>query len=161
MSAIEDSGIPLARISGIKTLSGFRLVVTWAEGARLGRIDEVDLSPMIKGYKVYRPLRENPEKFLTARLIEDGDAVAWDGMEMSADAIESMAEEMMSPQDFSVFLARNKLTQEAAAALLGRSRRQIASYATTGPIPRVIALACYGFEARRQHSMQAAAAALA
>jgi hypothetical protein len=34
--------------------------------------------------------------------------------------------------------------------LLGRSRRQIATYAAIGPIPRVVALACYGFESLRR-----------
>src|SRR5882762_5943801 len=57
-------------------------------------------------------------------------------------------DEAMTPQDFASFLRRNDLTQEAAAALLGYSRRQIGTFVSTGPIPRVVALACYGYEAR-------------
>src|SRR5262245_28464072 len=65
-----------------------------------------------------------------------------------AELIEEIANETMTPRDFVSFLRRNDLTQEAAAALLGYSRRQIGNFASTGPIPRVVALACYGYEAR-------------
>ena len=57
-----------------------------------------------------------------------------------------LAEQSMSPQDFVGFMKRNELTQEAAAAILGYSRRQIGYFTTTGPIPRVVALACKGYE---------------
>jgi hypothetical protein len=152
---IEDSGIPLARISAIEALPGFRLAVSWAEGSRAGRSDEVDLAPAINSYKIYRPLRNDEALFRTAYLIEGGDVVAWEGhgdLEMSADMIEALAEESMTPRDFAAFLQRNDLTQEAAAALLGRSRRQIGYYLSSGPIPRVVSLACHGYEARRRET---------
>ena len=84
-----------------------------------------------------------------ARLIEDGYAIGWDvdDLEMSADLVEDVAAETMTPGDFAAFLKRNHLTQEAAAALLGRSRRQIGYYLTPGPVPRIVALACFGYEA--------------
>jgi hypothetical protein len=109
----------------------------------------LDLTPLIGSYKVYRPLRGNPDLFATARLIEDGDVVAWDGpdLQMTAELIETLAEQAMTPEDFARFLAKNNLTHEAAAALLGRSRRQIEYYLKRGPIPRVMALACFGYEA--------------
>src|SRR5258708_38353529 len=71
---------------------------------------------------------------------------------MSADTIQSLAQESMVPEDFKAFLTRNRLTQTAAAALLGRSRRQIANYTSIGPIPRIVALACHGFEALRRNA---------
>jgi hypothetical protein len=88
--------------------------------------------------------------FRTARLADDGYVVAWDGgkIEMSADN-ETLARETMSSQDFANFLARNRLTQAAAAFLLGRSRRQIGYYLNAGPVPRIVA-ACHGFEALRR-----------
>lgn len=119
---------------------------------------------MISSYKIYRPLRNDPPLFATARLVEDGDAVAWDGedLEMSAEVIETLADQSMTPEEFSEFLQRNKLTQEAAAALLGRSRRQIGYYLNPGPVPRIVALACLGYEAlqqlRRQQSRRRKAA---
>jgi hypothetical protein len=69
---------------------------------------------------------------------------------MAATSIERLAEEAMTGSEFKAFLQRHKLTYDAAAALLGRSRRQIANY-VAGPskvIPRLVALACFGFSAR-------------
>ena len=149
---IVDSGIPLPRMATVRPLHDFVLRVKWAEGPRAGREDFVDVSPAIFSYKIYRPLRDE-SLFLTGVVAEDGDAVAWSDdtdLMMSADTIQSLAQESWTPKEFVEFLTRNRLTQEAAAALLGRSRRQIATYATKGPIPRVIALACYGFESLRR-----------
>jgi hypothetical protein len=97
-------------------------------------------------------MAQRAEPPLTGVIAEDGDAVTWgnEDLVMSADTIQSLAQESWTPKEFVEFLTRNKLTQQAAAALLGRSRRQIATYATIGPIPRVVALACYGFESLRR-----------
>ena len=148
---IVDSGIPLPRMATVQPLSDYVLRVKWAEGPRAGREDLVDVSPAIFSYKIYRPLRAE-SLFLTGVIAEDGDAVTWgkEDLMMSADTIQSLAQESWTPKEFVEFLSRNRLTQEAAAALLGRSRRQIATYATIGPIPRVVALACYGFESLRR-----------
>jgi hypothetical protein len=153
---IVDSGIALPRMASVQPLPDYLLRVKWAEGPRTGRVDLVNVSPAIFSYKIYRPLRDE-RLFLTGAIAEEGDAVSWgsdsrggDDLTMSADTIQSLAQESWEPKEFVEFLARNKLTQEAAAALLGRSRRQVATYATTGPIPRIVALACYGFESLRR-----------
>jgi hypothetical protein len=148
---IVDSGIPVPRMASVRPRSDFSLEIRWAEGLRKGRLDLVDVSPAIFSYKVYKPLR-NERFFLTGVIAEDGDAIAWGGEDlmMSADTIQSLAQESWTPKEFAEFLSRNGLTQEAAAALLGRSRRQIANYIAVGPIPRVVTLACYGLEALRQ-----------
>jgi hypothetical protein len=148
---IVDSGISLPRIATVQPFADFTLLIRWAEGPRAGREDLVDVSPAVFGYKVYRPLRSEP-LFLTGTIADDGDAVSWgkDDLMMSADTIQSLAQESWSPGEFIDFLKRMNLTQESAAALLGRSRRQIATYATKGPIPRVVTLACYGFESLRR-----------
>jgi hypothetical protein len=152
MSATEeilDTGAPMARIARIRVIGPTTVEINWSEGARAGRTDVLDLTPLIGSYKVYRPLRGNVDLFATAHLIEDGDVVAWDGpdLEMTGELIETLAEQTMTPEDFGHFLARNNLTHEAAAALLGRSRRQIEYYLQRGPIPRIVALACFGYEA--------------
>jgi hypothetical protein len=152
MNATEiiDTGLPMARIASICVVGPSRLEITWAEGNRAGRSESVDLAPVIGSYRIYKPLRDNPALFATAKVIEDGDAIGWDAadLDMSADLIETVAEEEMTPAEFAAFLKRNGLTQEAAAALLGRSRRQIGYYLSRGPVPRVVALACFGYEAR-------------
>jgi hypothetical protein len=153
MSATEriDSGIAMPLIASVRPVDAeSRLVeVTWAEGNRRGRTDVVDLSPLIETHRFYRPLRNDPVLFDTIHIVDNGEAVGWgdDSVDMSADSIERLAEEAMTAEDFRAFLARNNLTQEAAAAILGRSRRRIASYANEGGIPRIVALACRGYEA--------------
>lgn len=150
MSAIDqvDSGQPMARIADLRVVGRNRIEVTWASGDRAGYTDRVDLWPAISTYKVYRPLRQNDELFATARLADEGNLVIWDGsdLEMSADLVETLAEESMSSAEFAAFLERNRLTQNEAAALLGRSRRQIGYYLNPGPVPRIVWLACLGYE---------------
>ena len=148
---IIDSGIPLPRIATVQPFSDYTLRARWAEGPRAGREALVDVSPAIFGYKIYRPLRSEG-MFLTGVIAEDGDAVSWgnDDLMMSADTIQSLAQESWTPAEFADFLKRMNLTPKSAAALLGRSRRQIATYATRGPIPRVVTLACYGFKSLRR-----------
>lgn len=158
MSATEtlDTGIPVPRIGQIWVIGKARLGAYWVEGSRAGRTDDVDLSSAIGSYTYYRSLRNNHELFRTAHLIDNGNTVAWDnGLEMSAETIENIAQESLSPQDFAEFLIRNKLTQAAAAAILGRSRRQIGYYLSPGPVPRVIALACHGYEALKRRAREA------
>lgn len=151
-----DSGIPMPRIASARAAGPSQLRVVWAEGARAGQVETIDLAPVIGSYKIFRPLRDNPALFAAVRLIEEGAAVAWANgdtdIEMSADMIENLAMQEMTPADFANFLSRNKLTQDAAGALLGRSRRQIGYYLATGPIPRIVALACHGYEALTSRS---------
>jgi hypothetical protein len=148
-----DTGKPLPRLAAVRPVDGpHRLVhVTWAEGARAGRTETVDLSPLIDTHKFYVPLRDRSKLFDTVHLINDGAAIAWggdDAIDMAAASIQRLAEETMTADDFREFLARNELTQEAAAAYLGRSKRMLAYYLDQGVLPRLVTLACYGFEAR-------------
>ena len=127
--------------------------VTWSAGSRAPRTEVVDLSPLIGSFKFYRPLRKNRALFETVHLVEDGEAIAWgddDQIDMSATSVERLADEALAADEFRHFLSEQNLTQEAAAAMLGYSRRQIAHYvAGDKPIPRVFALACRALEARR------------
>jgi hypothetical protein len=150
---IEHTGIPLPRIAHVDTWSPLTLVVTWAEGRRAGQVDRIDVAPIINTYKIFCPLRNDEDLFAMARVSEDGDSVIWaenDDLELPAEALEELAEQTMTPQDFVAFMKRNNLTEEAVAAVLGYQRRQIGYYKSTGPIPRVVALACRGYEATIQ-----------
>jgi hypothetical protein len=144
MSATDiiDTGRLLPRLSAVRSVNGpHRLVrVTWAEGARANRAETVDLSPLIDTHKFYAPLRERSKLFATVHLINDGAAIAWgddDAIDMAASSVQRLAEESMTADDFRAFLARNGLTQEAAAAYLGRSKRMLAYYLDQGVLPRL------------------------
>jgi hypothetical protein len=143
---------PMPRLGGVRAIDSSNVVVNWIEGMRAGRSEAINLLPLIDNFKIYEPLRHNKELFSTVHLIEDGNAIAWgngDAIDMAATSIERLAEETMTPGDFCAFLERNRLTHQGAASVLGRSRRQIEYYLSAGAIPRVIALACFGYEARK------------
>ena len=83
-------------------------------------------------------MRKNKKLFEAAHLANEGDVVAWDeaDLELPAEAIEAIAEQTMTPEEFVAFMKRNNLTEEAIASILDHSRRQIGYFKTTGPIPR-------------------------
>jgi hypothetical protein len=156
MNEIDDivmaSDGPMPRLGAVRAIDGSSVLVNWLEGARAGRSETVNLLPLIDGFKFYDTLRRNAALFSSAHLIEDGNAIAWgedERIDMPATSIERLAAEAMTAEDFSAFLLRNRLTHQGAASALGRSRRQIEYYLSTGAIPRTIALACFGYEARR------------
>jgi hypothetical protein len=157
---VVDTGVPSPSIASLGEIDGQHRVITvsWATGKRQGRFDRVDVSPLIDTLRFYAPLRKNPALFATAHLIDDGYAVAWnDGsIDMSAASIERLAEEAMTGADFCAFLQRNSLTHQAAAAALGRSKRQIENYLQYEQIPRMVVLACIGYETRRASSLDVA-----
>jgi hypothetical protein len=143
----------MPRIGRARAAGGSRVRVLWARGERSGVTEVVDLSPLIDQYKLYAPLRGDPEAFDTVRITDDGEALEWlDGaIDVPATSIERLAREQMTGEEFRDFLERNRLTRRAAAAELGRSLRAIQLYLRSRePIPRVVALACRGFEAGRQ-----------
>lgn len=155
MNAIArmEPAVPLPRIAEVEVTDHMMIRVRWVEGSRVGRTDVVDLSPMIDTFRLYRPLREDQNLFRTIHLIERGRILAWgdDQIDMVADNVQELAEETLTPDDFREFLATNNLTQGQAAALLDRSRRQIANYLSgSEPIPRGFVLSCFGLVARKQ-----------
>lgn len=147
-------GRALPKLATVEPGNGpFDVSVTWAAGERVGRTDIVDLAPMIFTFKVFRPLRDNPALFRSARVAEWGEALIWpenDDLEIGAETIEEMAAEVMTNADFGAFLKRNGFTHDAAAAQLGIARRLVAYYAKNRDIPRYISLACKQLDTMRK-----------
>jgi hypothetical protein len=56
----------------------------------------------------------------------------------------------LTKREFRAFLNRYSLKHQAAASALGRSKRQIEHYLQDEQLPRMMALACIGYEARRK-----------
>jgi len=139
-------------IASVDAAHDLTILVSWKAGSRAGKVERIDLSPLVNSFKFYRPLRNNSALFRSAHLADDGQTIAWgqaDEIDMAATSVERLAEEAMTSDDFRAFLTRHDLTHGSAAAILGRSRRQIEYYLAEGEIPRVVVLACYGYEARR------------
>lgn len=139
------------RISAVRAVGSDTIQVSWLEGSRSGEVESVNLSPLIDGFKFYAPLRKNKKLFSTVHVTNNGFSIAWgddDLIDMASTSIARLADEAMTGREFEEFLRRNRLTHEAAAAVLGRSRRMVEYYLSTGAVPRIVALACYGYEAR-------------
>lgn len=151
-SDLVEVAPPMPRLREAQAVDTFRLRVVWSEGPRAGRDEEVDLGPVIQSYRYFRPLRRTPQDFGRLRLEDEGATLVWEssGLEMAASTVERLAEESMDAAAFAAFLERNRLTYDAAAAVLGISRRQVAYYAAAEkPVPRLVALACRGYEAQK------------
>lgn len=149
-----EVGEPLPTIASVKKGDGpFDLRVQWASGPRKGQIEVIDVAPQIMTFKVYRPLRNDPNLFSCVRVSEDGSAVVWPDnpdLEISADALEDLSEQKMSPEAFAQFLKEMGWTFDMAAAQLGISRRMVAYYAADRAVPRVISLACKWLESTKK-----------
>jgi len=61
--------------------------VEWSDGRDR---EIVDLSPIVHRYRIYRPLRDNPDLFATVHVVDEGSAIAWGtgGIDMSAVVVE-------------------------------------------------------------------------
>ena len=152
MSADTDVitvGEPMPHIATIRHAHDHTVSVTWADGLREGITEDVDLTPVIMQYRVYQPLRGDTGLFASVQLGEDGDSLIWDEgrIDMAATTVERLAAESMTNAKFREFLERHGLTLDAAGAVLGISRRQVAYYAKDRLIPRLVTLACAGYDA--------------
>ena len=125
------------------------LQLEFADGAGF----TLDLSGSIKTFRSLARL-ENPEVFATASLAEGGRVVVWDNddnLELAADNLRARAIEQSGEYSHEFiwnWMAKNKLTLDAAARAIGVSRRMLAYYKSgQNPVPRTVALACIGWEA--------------
>ncbi|ACA15676.1 hypothetical protein M446_1150 [Methylobacterium sp. 4-46] len=141
-----EVGERLPSVAHVEASEGlYSVTITWGEGPRMGRVDLVDLAPMIFTYKVFAPLRENRDLFRSVRVGEWGGSIEWEGnddLAVAATTLADLAEQTMTNEDFAAFLKRNGLTLDRAAAELGIARRLVAYYAKDRAIPRYISLAC-------------------
>lgn len=89
---IEPIGAPMPRLSAVAAVEGFTVTVVWAEGARAGMKETVDLAPQIMRYRLYAPLRSDPALFAAVRLTDDGTVLTWsDQIDMAASTVERLA----------------------------------------------------------------------
>jgi len=135
-------------IRAVKAKPPATLEIAW----RAGENSTVDVSRLIKRFKLYAPLR-NAALFTRAKADPWGHGVNWSGeIDMGADQLYELAREQAGewgPERFAAWMAKHGLSLNAAADALGLSRRMIAHYRTgSRPIPRVVALACEGLSVR-------------
>ena len=107
------------------------LRVCWDNGAE----SLIDISGMIRSFRLYEPLRRSPELFRQVRVGEYGTDVVWtDEIDMAADTLWRLAQEQagetMTSDAFRHWRERKAYTLDEAARALGLSRRMVAYYDT-------------------------------
>jgi len=126
----------------------FCLRVRWDKGDE----STVDVSGLIKSFRVYAPLRRSRKLFRKVRVGEYGTDIVWsEAIDMAADTLWRLAQEQsgatMSADAFRSWRQKKAYTLDEAAKALGISRRMIAYYDQGDkPIPRVVALAARALE---------------
>lgn len=136
IEAVEASEAPLT------------LRVGWSQGGT----DTIDVSGLVNAFRLYAPLRDDPDLFRKVRVGEHGADIVWTStIDMSNDTLWRLAQEQsgatMTAEAFRQWRERHRLTLETAARALGLSRRTIAYYDQgKKPIPRIVALATRGLE---------------
>lgn len=138
-------GKPIPKVAAVEAGSGLSVRVTWKDG----RTDVIDLTPIITGFKVFRPLRNDRGLFAQVEVDEFGSGIVWPGdMDLSNYTLEQAAEvsRQMQAEEFKAWLKRVHLTLDSAPAAIGVSRRQLA-YFSSGkkPIDQKTKLACIGY----------------
>ena len=81
----------LPRIPAVRAIGATRVRVTWSRGGE----QDVDLSPIIERYRLYAPLRSDPDLFGSVHVGHDGSCIAWgddNAIDMSATSIERLSE---------------------------------------------------------------------
>ena len=135
-------------IQKVKPRAPATLEIAWSTGETLS----VDVSTLVKRFKLYAPLT-NAAVFTRVKRDPWGQQVNWSGeIDMSADQLYELAREQAGewgPEHFATWMREHGLSLNTAAEALGLSRRMITHYRTgSRPIPRVVALACEGLNAR-------------
>ncbi len=143
-----------ARLEYVKTGKGMTLAATYSDG----RVVQVDLSDLVRRLKAFAPL-EKPVEFRTAKVADFGWTLEWDcGASLDSDRVIELALEQSGMAE-NVYFRRwqdaNGLSLTDAANAIGLTRRTVSQYRTGArPVPRVVGLACKGWEV--EHAQRAA-----
>ena len=136
------------RIETARVTGDLKLEIGWSTGETLP-IDLADLTQ-----PPFDALR-NPSFFARMTRDEWGHGLDWpDGLSLGADQLYELSRQqagLPTASEFNDWMQRNGLSLASAAESLGMTRRMIAHYRTgSRPIPKVVGLACLGWESRRR-----------
>ena len=111
----------------------------------------VDIRQPIERFKVLAPIKD-PTIFAGATIGLWGHSIAWsDEIDLGADLLYDLCRSqagLPTPSEFDQWIKRNHLSLSKAAECLGLSRRMVAHYRSgSKPIPKLVGLACKGWEA--------------
>lgn len=135
----------------VQALAPYRLRIRWSTGELL----DVDVEAKLAGVPCLKPILA-PDIFSRAHAGEHGTTVEWVDAEFGADNVYAWTVEQLgqpSHEMLADWMRRNDLSLAGTATALGLSRRMVAYYRSGARrIPRVVWLACLGWEATRKRS---------
>lgn len=119
---------------------------------------QINLAPLVRKLAAFTPLKDTAI-FASVRVDDWGHALEWpDGLDIGADRLYELSREqaeLPTASQFSAWMAQHQLSLTDAANVLGMTRRMMTYYRTgSRPIPKVVMLACRGWEA--ENSKQSA-----
>lgn len=134
-----------ARIVGSLTLD-----IDWSTGETL----RADLAGWLR--PPFDALND-PVLFAQMQVDDWGGGLGWpDGLDLGADTLYELCRQqagLPTASEFDAWMKRNGLSLQSAADSLGMTRRMIAYYRTGNrAIPRVVGLACKGWEAEHRQA---------
>ncbi|MEY4755153.1 MAG: hypothetical protein RJA34_51 [Pseudomonadota bacterium] len=132
--------------------------LAWSTGETL----RVDLADLPRRNPAFAPLAD-PAFFARLERDEWGHGIGWPGgLDLGADRLYELGRDqagLPTASGFDAWMQRNGLSLASAAECLGMTRRMIAHYRTgSKPIPKVVGLACKGWEAQHARHSQAVSA---
>ncbi|WP_256574814.1 DUF2442 domain-containing protein [Pseudomonas sp. PA15(2017)] len=138
----------------VETFAPATLRLTYADGEQL----QVDLHDVIARHPTLARLA-NPAVFAQAAIGQWGGSIVWadeDDLELAADNLRARAIEQAGGYSHELiwnWMAKHRLSLDAAAEALGLSRRMLAYYRSgEKPIPRTVALALLGWEVEQHQA---------
>jgi len=144
-----------ARLVSVIPMENLKLSATYSDG----RVLNVDLTDLVNRLNVFAAL-EDPTEFSTATVADFGWTLEWDcGASLDSDRLIELALEqtgMSENVSFRRWQDTNNLSLADAANAIGLTRRTVSQYRTGArPVPRIVGLACKGWEAERRQSKSA------
>lgn len=111
----------------------------------------INLAPLVRKHAAFAPLKD-AATFASVHVDDWGHALEWpDGLDIGADRLYELSREqaeLPTASQFSAWMAQHRLSLTDAANVLGMTRRMMTYYRTgSRPIPKVVMLACKGWEA--------------
>lgn len=140
-------------LQSARIVEPLKVEIDWNTGETL----RVDLAPCLRA--PFDALRD-PAVFAQMTVDPWGSGLNWpDGLDLGADKLYALCRQqagLPTAQDFEDWMRRNGLSLSTAAESLGMTRRMIAHYRTgSRPIPKVVGLACKGWEVERRSANRA------
>lgn len=136
-------------IMAVTVKAPMALEIAWSTGEAYS----VDVTEQVKRFKVLAPLADIAV-FSQAHVGLWGHSVVWsDEADLGADLLYELCRKqagLPTPDEFDQWIKRNRLSLTIAAETLGLSRRMVAHYRSgSKPIPKLVGLACKGWEAEQ------------